>query len=94
MNYSELVRTVAREAVTNPPQMVVRDVLDAALATIMDEVAEGREVKLSNFGKFDAHDRPPRVARNPKTGEEVSVAARRVARFRPAKMFREVANGE
>jgi integration host factor subunit alpha len=43
----------------------------------------GRQVKLSGFGNFDLRDKNQRPGRNPKTGEEIPISARRVVTFRP-----------
>ena len=43
----------------------------------------GQHVKLSGFGNFTLRDKPTRPGRNPKTGEEIPVAARRVVTFKP-----------
>lgn len=49
----------------------------------------GKDVKLSNFGNFVLRQKSPRPGRNPKTGEEVTVSARRVVVFRPGHKLRE-----
>ncbi len=46
-------------------------------------LAVGEQVKLSGFGNFDLRDKKERPGRNPKTGEKIPVAARRVVKFRP-----------
>jgi len=48
---------------------------------IRAELAAGEPVKLSGFGNFELLDKPPRPGRNPKTGEEVPISARRVVTF-------------
>ncbi|QGM80447.1 integration host factor subunit alpha [Otariodibacter oris] len=49
----------------------------------------GEEVKLSGFGNFSVRDKRSRPGRNPKTGEDVSISARRVVVFKPGQKFRE-----
>jgi integration host factor subunit alpha len=49
---------------------------------IRDALAEGRQVKLSGFGNFGLRNKNPRPGRNPKTGEEIPITARRVVTFR------------
>lgn len=44
----------------------------------------GESVKLSGFGNFDLRKKTPRPGRNPKTGEEIPISARRVVTFRPS----------
>jgi integration host factor subunit alpha len=45
-------------------------------------------VKLSSFGNFDLRDKNPRPGRNPKTGEEIPIAARRVVTFKPGQKLK------
>jgi DNA-binding protein HU-beta len=52
-------------------------------------VATGEDVAISGFAKFRRIDRPARMARNPATGEQVKVAAKRVARITPLKAFKD-----
>lgn len=49
---------------------------------------EGQQVKLSGFGNFDLRDKNERPGRNPKTGEEIPITARRVVTFRPGQKLK------
>jgi integration host factor subunit alpha len=51
-------------------------------------LADGEQVKLSGFGNFDLRDKKERPGRNPKTGEEIPIPARRVVTFRPGQKLR------
>jgi DNA-binding protein HU-beta len=66
---------------------------DAFLTSFTDlitaTVATGEDVAISGFAKFRRIDRPARMARNPATGEQVKVAAKRVARITPLKAFKD-----
>jgi DNA-binding protein HU-beta len=66
---------------------------DAFLTSFTDlitaSVAKGEDVAISGFAKFRRIDRPARMARNPATGEQVRVAAKRVARITPLKAFKD-----
>lgn len=66
---------------------------DAFLTSFTDlitaTVATGEDVAISGFAKFRRIDRPARMARNPATGEQVKVAAKRVARITPLKGFKD-----
>jgi len=48
----------------------------------------GQQVKLSGFGNFDLRDKNQRPGRNPKTGEEIPISARRVVTFRPGQKLK------
>jgi integration host factor subunit alpha len=52
-------------------------------------LAEGRQVKLSGFGNFSLRQKNPRPGRNPKTGEEIPITARRVVTFRASHKLKE-----
>lgn len=51
-------------------------------------LASGQQVKMSGFGNFELHDKNERPGRNPKTGEEIPVSARRVVTFRSGQKLR------
>jgi integration host factor subunit alpha len=51
-------------------------------------LAVGEQVKLSGFGNFDLRDKKERPGRNPKTGEEIPITARRVVTFRPGQKLK------
>jgi len=55
---------------------------------IRNALETGRQVKLSGFGNFDLRDKNQRPGRNPKTGEEIPISARRVVTFRPGQKLK------
>jgi integration host factor subunit alpha len=58
-----------------------KDMVEAFFEEIRLSLAAGDTVKLSGFGNFQLRDKPQRPGRNPKTGEEIPIAARRVVTF-------------
>jgi len=58
-----------------------KDLVDAFFEEIRDALVRGDAVKLSGFGNFQVRDKPPRPGRNPRTGQAVPIAARRVVTF-------------
>jgi integration host factor subunit alpha len=56
---------------------------------IRKALENGDAVKLSGFGNFDLREKNPRPGRNPKTGEEIPISARRVVTFRPSQKLKE-----
>ena len=58
-----------------------KDMVETFFEEIRDALAGGRGVKLSGFGNFQLRDKPQRPGRNPKTGEEIPISARRVVTF-------------
>ena len=61
------------------------EIVDGLFRAIVDTLKKGDEVSIAGFGIFSVKSRAARMARNPKTGEQVKVAAKRVPKFRPAK---------
>lgn len=60
-----------------------KDIVEQFFEEIRFALESGQHVKLSGFGNFTLRDKPQRPGRNPKTGEEIPVAARRVVTFKP-----------
>ncbi|MCC7059154.1 MAG: integration host factor subunit alpha [Burkholderiaceae bacterium] len=58
-----------------------KDMVETFFDEIRDALARGESVKLSGFGNFQLRDKPQRPGRNPKTGEEIPISARRVVTF-------------
>lgn len=58
-----------------------KDMVETFFEEIRDALVRGEAVKLSGFGNFQLRDKPQRPGRNPKTGEEIPISARRVVTF-------------
>ncbi|GAA5170355.1 integration host factor subunit alpha [Viridibacterium curvum] len=58
-----------------------KDMVECFFDEIRNALSEGQDVKLSGFGNFQLRDKPQRPGRNPKTGEEIPITARRVVTF-------------
>lgn len=88
MTRSELIARLAERY----PQLVLKDA-EFAVRTILDAMArtlaEGHRIEIRGFGSFALSHRPPRVGRNPKSGEKVMVPGKRVPHFKPGKELRE-----
>ena len=65
-----------------------KDLVDLFFETIRQALEQGEQVKLSGFGNFELRDKGERPGRNPKTGEEIPISARRVVTFRPGQNLR------
>lgn len=65
-----------------------KDFVDAFFDEIRIALENGDSVKLSGFGNFQLRDKPQRPGRNPKTGEEIPIAARRVVTFHPSQKLK------
>ena len=88
MTKSELIARLAERF----PQLVAKDA-DYAVKMILDAMSEalvrGDRIEIRGFGSFALNYRPPRVGRNPKSGEKVSVPAKWVPHFKAGKELRE-----
>lgn len=58
-----------------------KDMVECFFDEIRNALSDGQDVKLSGFGNFQLRDKPQRPGRNPKTGEEIPITARRVVTF-------------
>ena len=65
-----------------------KEVVEAFFEEIRQSLEAGEQVKLSGFGNFDIRDKRQRPGRNPKTGEEIPITARRVVTFRPGQKLK------
>ena len=90
MTKTELIKAVADKA--NFTQKDVKEVLEIALETIKEDVANGNKVSLIGFGNFEVTERAAREGRNPQTGETMHIAASKSPKFKPGKAFKELVN--
>jgi len=65
------------------------DLVESVLQHMSDALVKGQSVKISSFGTFNVRDKAQRMGRNPKTGEEVPIAPRRVLTFRPSHLMKD-----
>lgn len=87
MTKRELVIEVAAKLglTQNEVSTIVQETLD----TVSDLLVEGQRLEIRNFGVFEVKERDARIGRNPRTGQEVPIAKKRVASFRPGKALKE-----
>lgn len=95
MNKTELVKTLASR--TGLDQRTISGLVDALFSpeggVIAGELAAGRAVAIRGFGTFEARSAAPRIARNPRTGEPVQLAASIRPAWRPAAPLKQRLNG-
>lgn len=88
MTKSELITRLAARF----PQLVTQDA-ELSVKTIIDAMAKslskGQRIEIRGFGSFDLNYRPPRIGRNPKSGEKVKVPEKYVPHFKAGKEMRE-----
>lgn len=69
------------DKVSNVTKNDAKEIVELFFEEIRSTLASGEEIKISGFGNFQLRDKPQRPGRNPKTGEEVPITARRVVTF-------------
>lgn len=65
-----------------------KDIVELFFEEIRTALESGEQVKLSGFGNFDIRDKNERPGRNPKTGEDIPITARRVVTFKPGQKLK------
>jgi integration host factor subunit beta len=89
---SELIESLARQL----SHLAIKDV-ELAVKCVVEHMSEtlslGERIEIRGFGSFSLHHRAPRMGRNPKTGESVSLTAKYVPHFKPGKELRDRVNG-
>ena len=68
------------------------DVVELVFEMMKDTLAEGEKIKISGFGNFIVREKKARIGRNPQTGEEITISARRVLTFKPSQVLKNVLN--
>ena len=86
MNKADLIQEVAEVL---PSKQAAGEAVDCVLRTIREALGRGERVSVSGFGSFRTEQRAARKARNPRTGEEIEVQARRVPRFVPGEALKQ-----
>src|SRR3981189_3915145 len=90
MTKAELVEDVARAA-----ELTKKDaerLLEIVFESIIESLNQGEKIELRGFGSFRVRERGARRGRNPKTGDPVSIPAKRVPYFKPGKELKKVVN--
>lgn len=87
MNKAELVEAMAK--ITQHTKADTERTLDAFIECVNKNIKKKDGVKLVGFGTFTASNRKARVGRNPQTGEEIQIPARKVPVFRPGKELKD-----
>jgi DNA-binding protein HU-beta len=80
MNKAELIESIATKA--NASKAATAVLLNATLEVLSEALARGDNVQLIGFGTFSVSERSARTGRNPQTGKEIKIAAKKVARFK------------
>lgn len=91
MTKSELIEYLSKKQ----NHLAYKDV-ELAVKSLLEQMSQslamGQRIEIRGFGSFSLHFRPPRVGRNPKTGDSVSLPGKHVPHFKPGKELRERVN--
>ena len=91
MTKSELIEALALRQVH-----LKSDDVDLAVKTLLEQMSGalsgGERIEIRGFGSFSLHFRPPRIGRNPKTGDSVALPGKHVPHFKPGKELRDRVN--
>ena len=80
MNKTELVEKIAEGA--DLSKVDAKKALDATIAAIKDALVEGEKIALVGFGTFSVSERPAREGINPANGQKITIAAKKIAKFK------------
>lgn len=92
---TELVNELANENTLKHFDMSkadIRRVLDAFYGFVVDSLADGKDVRITGFGKFTVRKHAAREGHNPQTGKKMQIAASKAPAFKPGRQFKEAVN--
>lgn len=84
---SDIVEDLNNEIGLNKRE--AKELVDSLFNNIKNKLEQGEEVKLSGFGNFQLKNKSPRPGRNPRTGEDVEITARKVVTFKSGQKLKE-----
>src|SRR5256885_957190 len=93
MTKADIVETVY-EKVGGFSKKEAAEIVETVFDTIKETLERGEKIKISGFGNFVVRDKNSRVGRNPQTGKEITISARRVLTFKPSQVLKNALNGE
>jgi integration host factor subunit alpha len=70
------------------------ELVEAVFNTMKETLEGGEKIKISGFGNFVVRQKKERIGRNPQTGDQITISARRVLTFRPSQVLKALLNGE
>ncbi|MFU8927458.1 integration host factor subunit beta [Acinetobacter puyangensis] len=91
LNKSDLILKISEK---NPhlAEPIVEEAVKIMIDHMISALSTNQRIEIRGFGSFALHHRQPRLGRNPKTGEKVSVSAKAVPHFKPDKALRDAVN--
>lgn len=87
MNKAQIIAAVAAES--NISKKDAGSIIDSFLNNVGESLKSDQEVSIFGFGTFKVTERSARIGRNPKTGEDIQIAAKKVVSFKPMKALKD-----
>jgi DNA-binding protein HU-beta len=91
MSKAEVVKKISEQAQLS--KVDAERALNAVLNVVTESLTNGEDVALAGFGTFTVGDRAERQGRNPKSGEVITISAKKVVKFKPGKALKEEMGG-
>lgn len=92
MNKNELIEAIAEKTGSSKAQAA--RIVTALTETLTEVLQKGDAISLPGFGTFEVRSRSERTGRNPRTGEQLKIAASRVPAFKPGATLKAAVNGQ
>lgn len=90
MTKADIVERITNESAFTKAESI--DIVESLLEIIKETLADGETLKVSGFGSFVVKEKNDRRGRNPQTGEEITIEARRVLTFKPSAVLKSAMN--
>ena len=90
MTKADLVEIVYEKAGLSKKE--AQEIVEDIFETLKNTLKSGDKIKISGFGNFVLRDKRPRKGRNPQTGDDIEITARRVLTFRPSQILKQYLN--
>lgn len=90
MTKNDIINRISEEAGLQKPE--AEEAVETILALVKSTLGNNESVILRRFGSFQVRQKNSRIGRNPKTGEEAEISARKVVRFKAGKYFKSAVN--
>ena len=92
MNKTEFISAIGNRTLKKDAE--VKPIIDTAITILTETLAAGEPITIPGFGTFEVRERAATTARNPRTGETIEVAAKRVPAFKAGKALREAVDSK
>ena len=92
MNKTEFISAIGNRTLKKDNE--IKPIIDTAITILTETLSSGESITIPGFGSFEVRERQATTARNPRTGETVEVAAKKVPAFKAGKGLKEAVNGK